>query len=62
LDKPANRSKLAAELKKSVRSGERIGLPAILGMDEHAAVFDDLESATGAPYSGGVPSLTSLMT
>lgn len=48
LDDEKCRAKLAAELKKIVRPGERIGLPAILGMDAHAAVLNDLESQTGA--------------
>lgn len=48
LDDPTRRNKLAAELKKLVQPGERIGLPAILGMSEHAAVMQDLRAATGA--------------
>ena len=48
LDDPARRSKLAAELKKLVQPGERVGLPAILGMTEHAAVMKELQAATGA--------------
>lgn len=48
LDDPARRAKLAAELKKLVRPGERVGLPAILGMAEHAAVTRELQSAVGA--------------
>jgi glycerol-3-phosphate dehydrogenase subunit B len=48
LDDPARRNKLAAELKKLVRPGERIGLPAILGMAEHAALMKELQATTGA--------------
>jgi glycerol-3-phosphate dehydrogenase subunit B len=47
LDDPARRTKLAAELKKLVQPGERIGLPAILGMDAHAAALNDLQMQTG---------------
>jgi len=48
LDDPARRSKLAAELKQLAQPGERIGLPAILGMAEHSAVMKELQAATGA--------------
>lgn len=49
LDDKARRMKLGGELKRLARSGERIGLPAILGLDDHAAAFADLQSAAGAP-------------
>lgn len=49
LDDPARRAKLAAELKKLAQPGERIGLPAILGLDAHAVALDDLQAQTGAP-------------
>jgi glycerol-3-phosphate dehydrogenase subunit B len=48
LDDPARREKFASELKKLAQSGERIGLPAILGMDAHADTFDELQAQTGA--------------
>ncbi len=48
LDDPAQRAKLAQALKALVRPGERVGLPAILGLAEHSAVIADLEKATGA--------------
>jgi glycerol-3-phosphate dehydrogenase subunit B len=48
LDDPARRAKLAAALKKIAQPGERIGLPAILGMDAHAAALSDLQAQTGA--------------
>ena len=48
LDDPARRAKLAAALKQLVQPGERIGLPAILGMDAHAAALNDLQMQTGA--------------
>jgi glycerol-3-phosphate dehydrogenase subunit B len=49
LDLRARRAKLGAELKRLAQPGERIGLPAILGLDEHAAAFADLQGAAGAP-------------
>lgn len=49
LDAPDNRRRLGAELKRLVQPGERVGLPAILGMDQHADVMRDLQVATGAP-------------
>ncbi len=48
LDAPVQRRKLAQALKGLVWPGERIGMPAILGMAEHTAVVADLEAATGA--------------
>ena len=48
LDDPAQRRKLAQALKALMRPGERIGMPAILGMADHAAVMAELEAATGA--------------
>jgi glycerol-3-phosphate dehydrogenase subunit B len=49
LDEPANRRRLAGALKTLVRSGERIGLPAILGLEQHALVLAELEASIGAP-------------
>jgi glycerol-3-phosphate dehydrogenase subunit B len=49
LDLRVRRMKLGSELKRLARPGERIGLPAILGLDDHAAAFADLQSAAGAP-------------
>ncbi len=49
LEAPARQAELAAALKKIWRSGERIGLPALLGMNEHAIVWRALQSQTGAP-------------
>ncbi len=49
LDDRTRRMKLGGELKRLAKSGERIGLPAILGLDDHAAAFADLQSAAGAP-------------
>lgn len=49
LDDKARRAKLGSELKRLAQPGERIGLPAILGLDDHAAAFAELQSAAGAP-------------
>jgi glycerol-3-phosphate dehydrogenase subunit B len=38
---------IAATLKQLLRPGERIGLPAIVGLDEHPAVLAELERRTG---------------
>ncbi len=40
---------LATVLKKLCQPGERIGLPAILGMNEHLAVWNELQTQTNAP-------------
>ncbi len=49
LDDRTRRMKLGGELKRLAKSGERIGLTAILGLDDHAAAFADLQAAAGAP-------------
>jgi len=49
LDDRTRRMKLGGELKRLAKPGERIGLPAILGLDDHAAAFADLQAAAGAP-------------
>ncbi len=49
LDLQAQRAKLGGELKRLAKPGERIGLPAILGLDDHSAAFAELQSAAGAP-------------
>ncbi len=49
LDKPERREKLAASLKKLVRPGERIGMPALLGLGEHREVVQDLARFAGSP-------------
>ena len=48
MDDPARRSRLISELKKLAKTGERIGLPPILGLDDHTAVLFDMQSQTGA--------------
>ncbi len=49
LDEPARRQRLGEMLKKMVRPGERIGLPAILGYYDHKGALNDLEIITGVP-------------
>lgn len=49
LDDGKSRQRLANELKKRVRSGERVGLPAILGLHQHTQVMAELADAVGAP-------------
>jgi glycerol-3-phosphate dehydrogenase subunit B len=49
LDKKEKRIQLADALQKIVKPGERIGLPAILGMTHHLTLLAELEEKTGAP-------------
>ena len=49
LEDAGRRKKLAQALKKLVKSGERIGLPAVLGLDDHIQVWSDLQAQVGAP-------------
>ena len=49
LDKPENYNRLGAALKAAVKRGERIGLPAILGLNDHARTLAALANAAGAP-------------
>ena len=49
VEEPARLAQLAEALARLVQPGERIGLPAILGFDEHPAVLARLQEATGAP-------------
>jgi len=49
LDAPAVRSRLAAALKPLVHAGERVGLPAIVGMKDHPAALAQLQAEVGAP-------------
>jgi glycerol-3-phosphate dehydrogenase subunit B len=48
LDNPARHKALAAEIQKLAQHGERVGLPAILGVAQHTAVMKELQAATGA--------------
>jgi glycerol-3-phosphate dehydrogenase subunit B len=49
LDDDTRRTRLGRHLEGIVRGRERIGLPAILGMDAHAEVMSDLQEICGAP-------------
>jgi glycerol-3-phosphate dehydrogenase subunit B len=49
LDNPARRERLGRELRKLVEPGERVGLPAIVGMDDYPATFVDLQQLVDAP-------------
>ncbi|MDX1412769.1 MAG: glycerol-3-phosphate dehydrogenase subunit GlpB [Candidatus Promineifilaceae bacterium] len=48
LDKETQRERLGQHLKGLVHPGERIGLPAILGLHKHAEVVAELERISGA--------------
>lgn len=48
LENPSHRSRLGTELRRLVQAGERIGLPAILGIDEHESVMEELQACVGA--------------
>jgi glycerol-3-phosphate dehydrogenase subunit B len=48
LDDGARRIQLGKQLKPLVKVNERIGLPAILGLDAHAEVVADIEHLSGA--------------
>lgn len=48
LEAPSARARLGAALKKVCQPGERIGLPAILGVNDHRATLADLQAQTGA--------------
>ncbi len=49
LDDSLLTARLGRELKGIVKPGERIGLPAILGLDNHTRVVADLQVQSGAP-------------
>lgn len=49
LEDAGRRKKLAQTIKKLVKPGERVGLPAILGLDDHVRVWSDLQVQVGAP-------------
>jgi glycerol-3-phosphate dehydrogenase subunit B len=49
LDKPEHQQNLGAALKAAVRTGERIGMPAILGLNDHATTLAALSRLAGAP-------------
>lgn len=49
LDDGARHAQLGRQLKEIVQVGERIGLPAVLGMDAHNKVMVELERLCGVP-------------
>lgn len=49
LEDTTRRKMLADALRSVARPGERIGLPAILGLDQHMTVWNDLQAAAGTP-------------
>ncbi len=49
LDKAENHNRLGAALKAAAKPGERIGLPAILGLNDHARTMAALAKTAGAP-------------
>ena len=49
LDDPARSKRLGEEVRKLVEPGERVGLPAILGLKAHSTCFAELEQGAGAP-------------
>lgn len=49
LDDEQTCARLAAALKTLAQPGERIGLPAILGLERHTQVFAEMEREVGAP-------------
>lgn len=49
LDDRARCMKLGSELRRLAKAGERIGLPALLGLDDHVAALADLQEAAGVP-------------
>lgn len=48
VEEPARLSQLAESLVRLLKAGERIGLPAVLGFENHPAVLARLTEATGA--------------
>jgi glycerol-3-phosphate dehydrogenase subunit B len=49
LDDPARRGRLATAIKKLARPGERVGLPALLGMADPMTAWKDMETQVGLP-------------
>jgi len=48
-DAPEVRARLASQLKRLVQPGERVGLPAILGLKDHQSALAQLQAEVGAP-------------
>jgi glycerol-3-phosphate dehydrogenase subunit B len=49
LEDPTVRGALVAQLAGRLRAGERVGLPAVLGLDDPHAVWSDVEHRLGCP-------------
>lgn len=49
LDRPAGRKALASQLAGRLREGERVALPAVLGMGDPHGAWEDLERRVGHP-------------
>ncbi len=56
LDDPRTRRTFAEGLKGLVEEGETVGLPAVLGLDDHTAALDEISRIIGAPVFE-IPSL-----
>jgi glycerol-3-phosphate dehydrogenase subunit B len=48
-DQPAFRTAIAAALKPNLRPGERVGFPALLGLEKPVEAWQDLQKQLGAP-------------
>ena len=49
LEEPSFRARVAAQLAAAVEPGERVGVPAVLGLDRAPEVWLELQERTGAP-------------
>ncbi len=49
VEEPSRLAQLAEGLARLVKPGERVGLPAVLGFEDHPAVLARLQEVTGAP-------------
>ncbi len=49
LDDRGRRQRLAVEVRKVVKPGERVGFPALLGLDDHMAALSEITAGIGAP-------------
>ena len=56
VEEPKHRDALAQALRQLVQPGERIGLPALLGVDNHPHLWQQLQQTVGAPIFE-IPSL-----
>ncbi len=49
IDSPLVRKRLIAAIRRHTKRGERVGLPAILGLNEHSTVLQELSTELGVP-------------